>query len=86
METDRKVWTYYVSRDSFNGVLTSLCDVWWIKPLRVKHGARVTWVGADTHEPGHMSRHTVDEIIEIFRVAPDNDRQLVKAERWATAT
>lgn len=82
----RQVWTYYVTRDSIDGQLSEACDLWWIKPTRVRHRNRVTWVATDVQNPGHMSVHKVGDIWKYFRVIPDTDREMLRVDQWATET
>jgi len=80
----RPVWTYYISRDSLDGVPAATCNLWWVKPTRVKHRYHVTWVASNLQEPGHLGEYPVEHIDVWFRTRPDTDLELIKAEQWAT--
>ena len=79
----KQVWTYFVSRNSLDGVLAEKCDLWGISPLRSKSTHRVTWLGTSVEDPGHIGEYTLDVIRGWFGVIPDSDRELIRAEQWA---
>lgn len=81
---DRDVWTYWVSRDSIAGSLSAKCHLWYKKPIRVKHGYRVTWVNADETDPGHLGEHSLRDVEAWFRVVPETDLELIRVETYAT--
>lgn len=76
----RITWTYWISRDSLNGELAEKCALWNAKPTRKKHDYRVTWVGSDIIDPGHLGEFTPQEIDAWFRVHPETDLELIRAE------
>lgn len=80
--SDKPVWTYWVSRDSLDGILDAKCNVWRIKPIRVQHRYRVTWVCADHLDPGHLGEFPPDEVGKWFRVYPETDRELICVETY----
>ncbi len=80
----RTVWCYFVSRDSNGGVLSDVCQLWWMKPLRVVHADRVWWVARELDEPGHLGEHPVKDIVHWFRTKPDTDLELIRVEQWST--
>ena len=79
----RQVWTYWISRNSIGGELSGTCNVWYAKPLRVKHRYRVTWVAADFREPCHVGEYSLQDVAFNFRTVPDTDLELLKVEQWA---
>jgi hypothetical protein len=81
---DRTVWTYWVSRDSLQGELSGQCHLWWQKPLRVKHGYRVTWVNTDEHNPGLLGAFSPRDIKGWFRTIPETDLELIRIEMHPT--
>lgn len=81
---DRVVWTYYVSRDSIAGEVSGVCQLWYVKPVRVKRAYRVTWVCADHRDPGHLGEYSLKEIQGWFRTVPDDDLQLLKVEQYVS--
>jgi hypothetical protein len=81
---DRPVWTYFVTRDSLAGALSGVCQLWYNKPVRVRHAYRVTWVCADHHDPGHLGECSLKEVQGWFRTQPDTDLELIKAEQYAS--
>lgn len=83
---DRTVWRYYVTRDSIGGELSGTCQLWYIKPIRVKHSYRVTWVCADHRDPGHLGEYRRDEVQKWFRVVPGTDLEMLRIETYATET
>ena len=78
----RDIVTYFISRDSLDGVVTDECDLWWVRPLRTRVGERVTWVAGAGPETGHLGKCTLVEVTYWFRTYPDSDRQLLKAEQY----
>lgn len=80
----RPTWTYYVSRDSINGELSGTCSLWNTKPQRVQHRYRVTWVGPDTSEPGHLGDYAPETVALWFGVYPETDRELIRADTTPT--
>jgi hypothetical protein len=38
-------WTYWISRDSVNGVLSDYCHLWCGRPTRVRVAAGIDWRG-----------------------------------------
>ncbi len=77
---DKVVWVYFVSRDSVGGVLSDTCHLWHAKPTRVRHATRITWVGTDHKNPGLIGEYPPDEIHKWFRVYPQTDLELIRAE------
>lgn len=68
--------TYFITRDSDNDVLSSTCDLWTMKPLRVRQGSRVVWV-AKSVVAGHLGAHSTEVILKQFRTKPDTNRELI---------
>lgn len=84
MNTERIVWTYWVSRDSIRGQLVPTCSIWWIKPVRkVRRGRCTTWTDADENQPGRFGDYTLDETRGFCRTVPDTDLELIVVEQWA---
>lgn len=84
--SEREVWTYYISRNSENGVLDAEYDVWWKQPIRKNYGCCVVWEAVDQNETGHFRKHTKLEL-ELERVTlPDTDLELIVCQRWASNT
>ncbi len=79
----RETWVYWVSRDSFNGVLADFCNIWWIEPKRAKGVNRITWCPRYA-EPGHFGHYSLDEVRKMYRVIPDTDLELIRVEQWST--
>ena len=82
----RTVWTYWVSRDSICGALSGKAQLWCRKPIRCKHGYRVTWVNADETDPGHIGEYSLDHVRYWFGTMPDTDLELIRAEQYAPET
>jgi hypothetical protein len=76
----REVWTYYVSRDSVNGVLSETCSLWCVKPTRTRHNGRVTWKGA----PGFLGLCTLEITVAWFGTYPETDLELIRVEQNAS--
>lgn len=68
--------TYYITRDSDDDTLASTCDLWTMKPLRVRQGSRVVWV-AKSIMAGHLGAHAVPVIEKQFRTKPETDREMI---------
>jgi hypothetical protein len=78
------VWVYWISRDSVDGALSGMCSLWYVKPLRVKHRYRVTWVAANHREPGHLGNFSPKDIAYWFHTYPETDLELLRVEQTAT--
>ncbi len=78
----RETVKYYVSRDSWNGVMSDTCDVWRTKPIRVRHATRVAWVHGNHTDPGHAGRYPVEDITKSIRTQPDTDLELIVVEQY----
>lgn len=76
----RTTWTYWVSRDSVDGELSSKCVLWFHKPIRNRAARRVTWVPFDHRATGSLGEHTTDEIYGWFKVYPETDLELIRVE------
>lgn len=83
--SERVVWTYYVSRDTFDGKLADTCNIWWEKPERRTCGNHVTWCPRVFQQPCHFGRYMLDEVRRLYRVAPDTDLELIRIEQYASA-
>lgn len=78
--SDRPVWTYYISRNSADGVPSATVDVWPAHPTRVVRGTCAVWELAD----GPMNSYPAGHLKQTTNVTePDNDRELIVCERWA---
>jgi hypothetical protein len=82
--SERVVWTYWISRNSLQGELSGKCDVWYRKPMRVKHSYRVTWVANDHRDPGHLGEHTLKDCAEWFKTIPETDLELIVTAIYPT--
>jgi hypothetical protein len=82
--SDRPVWTYWVTRDSGYGQLSHLCRLWCRKPTRVRRPHGVTWVDTAPSDPGKIGIYTIAEVSRWFRVYPETDLELIKAEQHPT--
>lgn len=78
--SERVVWTYFLSRDSMHGKLSDSVSLWHVKPTRVRHRYRVTWVGTDPFNPGHLGEFRPEEIDAWWRVHPETDLELIRIE------
>jgi hypothetical protein len=76
----RPTWTYWITRDSANGQLSNLCRLWCRKPKREKHPRCVVWVDADPDFKSKVGIYTIAEIVAWFRVYPETDLELIKAD------
>ncbi len=81
---ERITWTYFVSRDSVRGELSGVCALWYAKPLRVKTGYRVTWVGGNDRDPCYLGAFPAREIVGWFNTCPDTDMELIRVEQYPT--
>ena len=79
----RIVWVYWVSRDSLDGVLSGVCDLWYEQPVRVAHRNRVTWVPA-APTPSNLGQYVPADITGWFGVYPETDLELIRAEQHPT--
>lgn len=84
----RAVWTYFVSRNSVDGIPVGTCSIWWIHPLRddTKKG-KITWIPTGPlNDDGYFGSHSLEDTIKFCRVVPDDDRQLIVVEQWSRPT
>lgn len=84
--TPNVTWTYWITRDSIAGALSAKCTLWNVRPIRVRHRERVTWVNADETNPGHLGEFDPKEIDAWFRVHADTDREIICVETRPNAT
>lgn len=84
MTKETPSWIYYVTRDSLGGDLSAKCGLWGVKPTRVKHRYRVTWVATDARDPGYIGEYTIKDVLSWFRVYPETDLELIRVEMGVT--
>jgi hypothetical protein len=80
----RQVWTYFVSRDSLDGVPSAMCNLWYAKPMRTKVLHRVVWLAGDDDNPCHLGEYSLDDVRAWFRTIPDTDLELIKIDQFVT--
>lgn len=79
-------WTYWITRDSIRGELSGMCGLWHVKPMRVKHSYRATWVSTDERAPGFLGEHSCKDVARWFGAerVPETDIMLVKVSWGVT--
>lgn len=83
MASPRVCWTYYVTRDSRDGVLSNICDLWsGVKPKRERQDGAVLWI-PKTSNACYLGEHAVKDIQRWFGTIPDTDLELIVIEQWA---
>lgn len=79
-EHESTTWTYYVSRDSLDGVLAAQCTLWSVKPVRLKTETLVLWSVGEHHIGHRLGNFDIARIQAWFRTYPETDLELIKAE------
>lgn len=69
-------YTYWMTRDSADGVLSPMVDVWLTRPTRERVGQIVRWLG-ENGESDRWGRWTIGQCLSGPRVYPDDDRQSI---------
>ncbi len=83
MAKARDVWRYFVTRDSHNGVLSNICDLWsGIRPRRENQDGAVLWVPKSSNA-NYLGEHAIKDIVRWFRTVPDTDLECIVIEQWA---
>jgi hypothetical protein len=79
-------WTYWISRDSANGVLYPTCKLWAARPNRTRYGTRVLWRRDDEQKGLLIGIYALSDIERWFGSAriPETDIQLFKVEMGVT--
>jgi hypothetical protein len=74
--------TYWLTRDTLDGGLTSYVEVWLVRPNREQEGDRVIWSRPEELAPevqALYSRWTLDEAYaEVRGGVPSNDRECLR--------
>lgn len=81
-ENETVEWTYFISRDSFDGILSRTCSLWGGKPTRHKSGRSVLW--GNKTEPIYMGEYHPEQLVARFRTIPETDLELIKVETRPT--
>lgn len=70
-----KDWTYFITRNSENGIVLDTCDLWEKKPTRTILDGTISWDGGGRH----LGRFIVKDLWKYgFMTYPDTDREVIK--------
>ena len=71
--------TYWLTRNSIQGLLSKSVDVWLVRPYRALHDGDVMWIPGTTADKSYYGRWTLDEAYSQVRGGtPEDDRQCLK--------
>lgn len=79
-QSERVIWTYWISRDSVAGELSQTCQLWYARPERKREGVHIMWQGTCWLGACHP-----DDAVRWFKTKPDTDLELIKCEQYPTA-